>query len=82
LKKVWLEEFSPQALGQILQITALIIFATVLHFRTVDTVEHSKIINMNTLDNLNRLSQHITACSSLHQRNGALTLGRKQPRII
>jgi hypothetical protein len=31
---------------------------------------------MNTLDNLNRPSQHIIACSSLHQRNGALTLGR------
>jgi hypothetical protein len=38
-------------------------------------------IDMNTLDNLNRPSQHISACSSLHQRNGALTLGRKQPRI-
>jgi hypothetical protein len=39
-------------------------------------------IDMNTLDNLNRPSQHISACSSLHKRNGALTLGRKQPRII
>jgi hypothetical protein len=38
---------------------------------------------MNTYsDNLNRHSQHISACSSLHQRNGALTLGKKQPRII
>jgi hypothetical protein len=39
-------------------------------------------IDMNTLDYLNRPSQHISACSSLHQRNGALTLSRKQHRII
>jgi hypothetical protein len=39
-------------------------------------------IDMNTLDNLNRPSQHISACSSLHHLNGALTLAVESSLVL